>query len=579
MKQIIILLFFSLQTLYAQTSQKLLTTFELSNGTETVTYQEGIDFLEKLSKQYPFFKLEKVGTTDVGKPIHTFIYSLDKDFDAKNIHKKEKNIILINNAIHAGEPDGVDATLLLLRDIAENPKLQAITKNTVVVVIPFYNVDGVLNRNSFSRANQNGPKSYGFRGNAKNLDLNRDFIKMDSENAHTFAKIFHHWQPDIFLDNHVTNGADYQYTFTCLMTQPDKLGKTLGSFLKQEMYPKLENKMKEKNWDMIQYVNVHETALDSGFVQFVESPRYSTGYTTLFQTIGFAPETHMLKPFAQRVQSNYSFMLVMLEYLETEGKKIKTLRKKALEEIKNQKEFVLDWKNKKDEFEWIDFKGYEASFVPSKVTGKNRLFYDRNKPFTKKIKFFNTFKPSIIVQKPVAYIIPAAYKEVINRLKVNEIKMEFTQKDEQKKVGIYYISSYKTVSNAYENHYLHYNTEVKKEIQTLIIPENSVIVYTNQNYNRYIIETLEPQAPDSFFNWNFFDGILQQKEGFSSYIFEETAEKLLNENPDLKQKFEEKKQKDIQFSENAYQQLEFIYQNSPYYEKTHLKYPILRIEK
>ena len=68
-----------------------------------------------------------------------------------------------------------------------------------------------LNRNSTTRTNQNGPESYGFRGNARNYDLNRDFIKSDTKNAKTFAQIFHLVQPDVFIDNHVSNGADYQY--------------------------------------------------------------------------------------------------------------------------------------------------------------------------------------------------------------------------------------------------------------------------------------------------------------------------------------------------------------------------------
>ncbi len=554
-----------------------LTTFELSAGKETFTYENGIQFVEKLAKNYPFFQLKTIGNTDIGKPLHVLVYSLDKDFDINSLRKKGKNIVFFNNAIHAGEPDGVDATLMLMRDIAQQKELQKMTENTVIVVIPFYNVDGVLQRNATSRANQNGPKEYGFRGNAKNLDLNRDFIKLDSENAHTFTQIFQYWQPDVFLDNHVTNGADYQYTFTCLMTQPEKLGNILGEYLKKEMYPELEKEMKSKKWEMMQYVNVHDTPPDSGFVQFLETPRYSTGYTTLFQTIGFVPETHMLKEFSQRVKSNYDFMFVILKYVEKNGKNIQNLRKKALENIQyQQKNFIVDWKNNKNKFELIDFKGYQASLMKSKTTGKSRLFYDTNKKFTKKIKFFNAFEPKTTIEKPKSYIIPKAYKEVIKRLELNGVKMEKIKETKKMSLQVYYIDDFKTFKSPFESHYLHYETKVKKEMQTITIPEGDYIVYVNQISNRYIIETLEPEAPDSFFNWNFFDGILQQKEGYSAYIFEETAQKVLAQNPDLKQKFEEKKKKDKNFADNSELQLDFIYQNSEFYEKSHLRYPIFR---
>lgn len=579
MKSFFLLLIILFSTLLSIKSQdkKWRTIFELSEGKETFTYQEGIDFFEKLSKNFPFFQLKTIGNTDIGKPLHLFIYSLDNDFDAKSNKKKQKNVILINNAIHPGEPDGVDATAMLMRDIAESKNLQKLIENTIIVVIPFYNVDGVLRRNAHSRANQNGPKEYGFRANAKNLDLNRDFIKLDSENAHTFTEIFQTWQPDVLLDNHVTNGADYQYTFTSLITQPDKLGNILGDYLKKEMYPDLEKEMQSKKWDIAQYINVHDTPPDSGYVQFLETPRYSTGYSTLFQTIGFVPETHMLKPFPQRVKSNYDFMYVMLEYLNKNGKNIQQLRKKAIDFIQNQqKEFVIEWKNNKNQFEMIDFKGFEASFIKSKITGKNRLFYDRNKKFTKKVKFFNQYQPQTIIKKPKAYIIPKTYKEVIKRLEINGVKIERCKKNQQLSLEVYYIDDFKTVNFPFENHYLHYNTKVKKEMQKIEIQEGDVIVYTNQTSNRYIIETLEPQATDSFFNWNFFDSILQQKEGFSSYVFEDIAEKLLNENNNLKQKFEEKKKNDKKFEENPAAQLEFIYQNSPHYEKTHNRYPVFR---
>ncbi|TAE73325.1 MAG: hypothetical protein EAZ85_07360 [Bacteroidetes bacterium] len=556
-----------------------LTTFEISEGKETFTYQNGINFIEKLTKKYPFFQLKTIGNTDIGKPLHVLVYSLDKDFEVESLKKKEKNIIFINNAIHPGEPDGVDATLMLMRDIAQKKELQKITENTVIVVIPFYNIDGVLRRNSTSRANQNGPKEYGFRGNAKNLDLNRDFIKLDSENAQTFTQIFQQWKPDIFLDNHVTNGADYQYIFTCLITQPQKLGSILGEYLTKEMYPDLEKKMKSKNFEMMQYVNVHNFPPDSGFVQFLESPRYSTGYAALFQTIGFVPETHMLKDFAQRVKSNYEFMVSTLEFLEKNGKNIQTLRKKSLENIQNkQKYFVLDWKNNQNNYEMVDFKGYEAKLIKSKITQKERLFYDKNKKFTKKVKFYNQYEPSITIEKPKAYIVPKAYKEVLKRLELNGVKMEKIKENQKMTLQVYYIDDFKTLKNPFENHYLHYQTKIKKEKQTLDIEEGDFLVYANQISNRYIIETLEPEAPDSFFNWNFFDGILQQKESYSSYVFEETAEKLLAENKELKQKFEEKKKNDKKFAENPESQLDFLYQNSPYYEKSHLRYPIFRLE-
>ncbi|HRI62038.1 MAG TPA: M14 family zinc carboxypeptidase, partial [Saprospiraceae bacterium] len=203
-----------------------------TNPNQTLSYAEIIACYEKMAKAYPgIFHLTTIGSTDSGEPLHVAVLSVSGEFDPDKIRRSGKRILLINNGIHPGEPEGIDATVLLLREYLEKIALQKALEHLVIVVIPVYNVDGCLNRNSFTRANQDGPESYGFRGNARNYDLNRDFVKCDSRNARTFNQIFQTWMPDIFVDNHTSNGADYQYTMTLIATQHDKLEAPLGSFL------------------------------------------------------------------------------------------------------------------------------------------------------------------------------------------------------------------------------------------------------------------------------------------------------------------------------------------------------------
>ena len=279
------------------------TRFEKSGGLETATYQQTITFYTDLAKAYPEVSIQEIGKTDSGKPLHIVTLNAETQFDFSEIRKNNNRILLINNGIHPGESDGIDATMMLFRDLV-NGNIKA-PKNTVIVTIPIYNVGGSLNRNSTTRTNQNGPKDYGFRGNARNYDLNRDFIKCDTKNAKTFAKIFHLVKPDVFIDNHVSNGADYQYTLTHLFTQHNKLGGKLGNYMHTKMMPKLEEKLATKNWDITPYVNVFNQVPEKGFSQFMDYPRYSTGYTTLFNTLGMMVETHMLKPYKQRVEGTY----------------------------------------------------------------------------------------------------------------------------------------------------------------------------------------------------------------------------------------------------------------------------------
>jgi len=568
-----------LQSCHAQknitSSSTFITPFEKNKST-TATYEETISFYQKLSDTFSQLQLTTHGTTDTGLPLHTAVLSMDGDFDPVSIRKKNKNILFVNNAIHAGEPCGVDASMMILRNYLEDKSLQKFMEYTVIIVIPMYNLGGVLNRNSHTRTNQNGPESYGFRGNAKNLDLNRDFIKCDSKNAQTFNQLYNYWQPDVFIDNHTSNGADYQYTITLIPTQHNKLDPTLAQYLNQEMLPRLFSDMKKNDWEMTPYVYARTTP-DEGFAGFLDLPRYSSGYAALHNAISFMPETHMLKPFKDRVQSTYTFMDVMIKLMHDDFEKIKIARTSAIRNTKSKKTFDLNWTLDSDKNDLVNFKGYIPKKKPSLISGEPRLYYDRNEPFEKEVIHYNYYKTTASVEKPIAYLIPQAYSKIIERLKWNNVKVEKLEKEQTFEVEIYRIADYKTGDKPYEGHYLHRNIEVEKFTQKRVYAKGDFIVYVNQPSNRYIVETLEPTAPDSYFAWNFFDGILQQKEYFSSYVFEDLAVEILEKNPALKKQLEEKKKADPKFAKNGYAQLTFIYKNSEHYEPTYQVYPVGRL--
>lgn len=551
------------------------TVFERSNGLETATYEETISYYKDLADRYDEVSIRAIGETDSGKPLHIVTLNMTKsgdDFDRLRVNNR---ILLINNGIHPGESDGIDATMMLYRDLVEG-KIEA-PKNTILVTIPIYNIGGSLNRNSGTRTNQNGPKEYGFRGNARNYDLNRDFIKVDTKNARTFAKIFHIVQPDVFIDNHVSNGADYQYTLTHLFTQHNKLGGKLGKYLHSQIMPQLEEKLEAKSWDITPYVNVFNRTPESGFSQFMDSPRYSTGYTTLFNTLGMMVETHMLKPYKQRVEGTYELLKSMIEITEEEGDKIKELRAEQDKTWSAGKQYPLTWTVDTTQSSILKFKGYKGEMIPSNLTGAKRLKYDRSQPFTQDVVYQNYFKSTSEVTIPKAYIIPQSWYNVIDLLKLNTVEFTQLENDTTLTVETYKIDTYKTRTQAYEGHYPHYNTSVKSSNQNLKFREGDYIVYTDQKAIRYLLETLEPAAIDSFFNWNFFDTILQQKEGFSPYVWEDKAELLLKLNPKLQIEYNIKVSYDEEFANNWYAQLDWIHKQSEHYEKAHLQYPVYRI--
>ena len=580
MKQILFLaaaiLFISCESKTQGEKSSYQTHYETSGGVETATYKETIDYYMDLAREFPQINIQTIGKTDSGLPLHTVTFNPDGDFNYENI-RREKSIILINNGIHPGESDGIDATMMLYRDLATG-KLE-MPKNTVLVTIPIYNVGGSLNRNSTTRANQNGPLEYGFRGNARNYDLNRDFIKMDTENARTFAQIFHMVQPDVFIDNHVSNGADYQYTLTHLFTQHNKLGGKMGKYLHDTLMPNLEDSLADKDWDITPYVNVFNVPPEMGFSQFMDYPRYSTGYTTLWSTLGLMVETHMLKPYKQRVEGTYALMQSLIEVVEAEHEKIKALRKETLENNLDLTEYYFNWQVDTTKTSTLEFKGFEAEQLTSEVTGLPRLKYNRDRPFTKETLYHDYFYAADTVEVPAAYLIKKSWKQVIERLDANKIQYSAIKKDTILLVDAYTIEDYDTRNAPYEGHYLHSNTRVSKQSKKIQFREGDLLIPTRQPGIRYLMETLEPQGPDSFFNWNFFDTVLQRKEGFSPYVFEDVAIEMLQKDSLLRQEFETKKEAELNFANNWYAQLNWIFERSEHFEEAYLSYPVYRVAK
>tara|TARA_R110002072_G_scaffold206799_1_gene364521 strand:+ start:1058 stop:2776 length:1719 start_codon:yes stop_codon:yes gene_type:complete len=545
---------------------------------KTLEYQEIIQSYMDLDAQYPTAKLMDIGSTDSGRKLKLFIISSEepKSFEELGGILNHKTVLLINNGIHAGESCGIDASIQYAREILKNGP----PKNLLIAIIPAYNIGGVLNRNCCSRANQDGPEEHGFRGNARNLDLNRDFIKADALNTFSFYKIFHKLKPHIFVDTHTSNGADYQYTLSLISTQKDKLNPILGDFLNNKMEPELYRRMENSKWEMIPYVNVYgNNTPDKGYSAFLETPRYASGYTALFNTLGFITETHMLKPYENRVESTLEFLIQIGDYAEKNFMLLQEVKAKADSLDHHIQKWDLDWKLDSEKSKKIEFKGYKYEFIASHVSGLNRLKYYRDQAQTYTINYYDTYKPVTSGKIPSYYIVPAAWKEVVERLKANHIKMTPLNKDSIMKVENTYILEFDFAKRPYEGHFPLSSLSTNKKIENRNFLAGDYLISTEQANRRFLVSVLEAEAVDSYLRWNFFDEIFQQKEGFSPYVFEETAEDLLKNNPALKTKLKQWKEENPEESKNAWAQLYFIYKNSAAYEKEHLRYPIAKIWK
>lgn len=547
--------------------------FELDpDSNSTFTYQELTDYYKALTKNRDDVRIFEYGMTDVGKPLDLIVVSKDGVFDPVEIKKSGKAVVFINNGIHPGEPEGIDASMMFLRDVLIE---QTLPEDLVLCIVPIYNIAGMLNRGT-SRANQNGPKAYGFRGSRQHYDLNRDFIKGDTRNSQVFQKMFVTWDPDVFLDTHTSNGADYQYVMTLIETHRDKLAPKLSSFMHAAFTLPLYERMESAGYPMVPYVNTLGSTPETGLVSFLETPRYSSGFAALHHTIGYIPETHMWKSYRERVWSTYALIEYLVTLTDENRTQLLQVRKETKEIAQQQTEFPVRWTLDTTRVDSIEFHGFRSGTKPSRISGKDRLFYDRSKPFTQNIPYYAHYIPEVTIRKPKAYIVPQAYDRLIDLMTRNGVQMRALQADTVLEVEMYRIVSYQSGRSAYEGHFPHSNVEVETQHKAFPFYKGDWVIDTNQPAIRYIVETLEPQATDSFFNWNFFDGILSQKEYFSPYIFEEEAGQLLREDPELRRTFEQEKRERKELYQDGRAQLDWIYKNSRYYEDTHLLYPVGR---
>lgn len=547
------------------------------SGNSTPTWAETIGAYRELDEAHTGATLQVIGADDNGQPIHLFVLHDGSGASPDSIRATGKRILWVTNAIHAGEPDGVDASLLLARALLHSDQYMGLLAHTAVCIVPIYNVSGAQQRNTHTRANQTGPEEYGFRANALNLDLNRDLIKADSRNTRTLLESLVHWDPDLYFETHVSNGADHQYVMELLTTHPDRLEAPLQDFLKDRLKPELYAWMEQRGLLMCPYFETRADHPEQGLEGFLDGPRYSSGHAGLRQRIGILSETHMLKPYADRVNATFQLQLATLAVMDRHGEDLAKARAEAGKAVASARTFGFNFRLDTTAVEQLRWKGYKAGYKPSAVSGKPRLFYDRDQPTDTVVPWMDHFVPSLVLTKPKAYLIPQAWRRVIDRLHWEGVPMERILERTVVNVEVQRIGDLRTKSNPYEGHHLHSEVATTSERTTWEAQPGDVLIPMGHATDRLVMEILEPRANDSFFAWGFFDSVLQQKEWFSSYVFEDIAAAMLEADPALRQELEQRRSDDPAFAADPWQQLYWVYQRSPHFEPGFRRYPVLRI--
>lgn len=579
--EILLLIIFLQIVIYPQNlTDNWLTHFEKSNYLETSSYDETIDFFKKLDNESPYAELISFGYTPQGRSLYALIVSKDQKFDEASLKKSRLPLLFILNGIHSGEIEGKDASMILLREILITREKISLIDECNLIVIPVFNVDGHEFKSPFNRINQNGPKEMGKRTTAQNLNLNRDWMKADTPEMKAMLTLIQKYQPDFFIDNHTTNGADYQYVVTYGIEKADNIDRGLGNFVNHKFLPYLNSKVEEAGFPIAPYIVFKGEGPESGIVDYAAPPRFSTGYFALQNRIALLVETHMLKPYKERVFATLAVIETVIKFLNENKDLILQLNQNADElsnkySIEKGRYFPISFNTSEQSIPFL-FRGVKQNKEMSEISGREKIIYT-DIPFQFEIPFYNDIKVVDSVKLSSAYLIPNEWKEIIEIMKLHGIKIDTIKKDTTLKVKRYKFNEPKFRNSPYEGRqtvsavYIEY-------LEDVTVPKGMFIVFTNQKALRVIVNLLEPKGSDSFLQWGFFNSIFERKEYFEFYVMEKIAEEMLANDDKLKIEFNKKLSDDENFRNDPYQRLNFFYERSPYFDKQFRLYPVLILE-
>lgn len=559
---------------------------ELTDYRETPRYDETIAYCRRLAAASEDVHLETLGHSPEGREIIAVVVSSDKAFTPGAARATGKEIVLVNCCIHPGESEGKDAMLALIRDLTvhDGRKAGGLLDHVILLCVPIHGVDGHERFGPYNRINQNGPSEMGWRTSAQNYNLNRDWIKADAPEMQAELGLFHRWLPDLLIDTHTTDGADYQYDLTYSLErfadQHPAVRAWQEDAFDHHIFPEL-TKAGHKIAPYVVFNNPIEPK--EGFDVGVTKPRFSTGFGAAWNRAALLVETHMLKDYRARVIATYDLVKsVLVELNRAPGNLRKATEQADRETVAAGKTFdparkvQLDFKNGPGSVPF-DFLGVEYHRELSAVSGALWIKFDKSKPVTFTVPLFNEVETTHEVVPPLGYIVPAAWTVVIDRLRTHGIVFTTLAQPLTQEVETYQFDHVEWQSTPFENHHSIKEFKFHPIKRRMTFPAGSAVVYLDQPAAKVILHLLEPDGPDSLVRWGYLDAIFEQKEYGEEYVLEPLAREMLERDPKLREEFEREIAADPAFAASAKARLDFFYRRTPFWDGRFNVYPIGRI--
>ncbi len=554
-----------------------ITPAERSGLTATPSYDETVDWLRRLTAAAPELAMISLGQSGEGRDVWMIIASAEGAFTPQALARSSKPVVLVQAGIHSGEIDGKDAGMMLLRDLTVRGTRRPLLDRAALLFVPIVNVDGHERSSALGRINQRGPERMGWRTNARNLNLNRDYAKADTPEMRALLTALDTWQPDLYVDVHVTDGMDYQYDVSWGHAGEQTWSPAISRWLATVLTPPVRLELEAMGHvpgDLVFALDGDQP--DRGLYHWTAaSPRFSDAYGAARHLPAILVENHSLKPYDQRVLGTYVFLAAVLE---AAGDNAASLRQAIAEDrARRPAEVTLEWEVPRDQApETVEFKGVAWRHEDSEVSGSRKVVW-LGEPVTTTLPRVTPSRPAATVERPAAYWIPGAWTEVIERLAAHGVEMERLTAPREVEVEMYRLAAAKLAEEAFEGRVrVELTAPPEVERRHELYPRGSVRVSTDQPLGDLVVLLLEPQSPDSFFQWGFFHSILSRTEYVEGYVMEPMAERMLAADPALRAEFEKKLADDPEFAADPRARLQWFYRRTPFFDPRWRLYPVGR---
>jgi murein tripeptide amidase MpaA len=529
-----------------------------------------IRFLEKLAGQSPWIRLEVIGHSAEGRPIHA-VHVRDPE-TANQTTSGHQPIVVVQSGIHAGEIDGKDAGLMLLRDIVPGQRPEWLHR-VHLVWIPILNPDGHEHRSPWNRVNQRGPAEMGWRTTATNLNLNRDYAKLDAPEMRALIAALRRWDPDLYLDIHVTDGEDYQYDITYGFNREWGDSPAAARWLNRFYKPRVDKALTDAGHEPGPLVfGVDKDDFAKGLAGWMASPRFSNGYGDVTHVPTILVENHSLKPYRRRVLGTLVLLRATLQLMAEKGQQLHQLRQEDAQVCPERQ--VLSWSPDMDRPEKMDFKGIEFRYVTSPITGWKTVEWMGKPKIYRNLPIYWDRKPKVLVRPPKAYWIPAAFRDVIERLRLHGVLVEPSSEAVMVEGWRLHALNPAFAAQPFEGRQ-RVEATFETRAGTFALPPGSVRVPVCQPLGRLATALLDPRGPDSFFQWGFFNRQLQRTEYIEPYVLRPLADHLLQQDKAMKAEFDRKVAADPDFARDVQAQMAWVYRHTPWYDKAYGVYPVV----